>query len=87
MVAPKIAVVNRQAIGKSEAKGGNFGWIHSLRRLLATKLVMENMIAIVDVVIDKSCIAGILNPTCEYLDTRIKVAKALDGQWYPLPLK
>ena len=53
IVAPKIAAISKQAIGTSDAKGGNLGWIHSLRRLLATKPSKAEMIVIVDVVMEK----------------------------------
>ena len=40
-------------MGNSDANGGNFGWIQSLRRFLAMKLRIEAMIVIVEVVMEK----------------------------------
>ena len=60
IVAPTIAIVSRQAMGNSDANGGNFGWIQSLRRCLAMKLRIEVMIVIVEVVMEKRWIVGIL---------------------------
>ena len=60
IVAPTIAINSRQAIGNSDANGGHFGWIQSLRRFLAMKLRMEVVIVIVEVVMENCWIAVIL---------------------------
>ena len=55
-----MADVSKQMIGKTDAKGGNFGLIQTRRRFSAMKDEMRRMMVMVEVAMEKRWIIGML---------------------------